>query len=93
MGVPVSPLVARRRQVRHSEERIEEVNVMTSTPDPLPMWLPAVERVSVEEMARRQGVRPIASVDELIEPDTFESDAELDEFLADLYVTRRAGMA
>ena len=66
---------------------------MTSTPDPLPMWLPAVERVSVEEMARRQGVRPIASVDELIEPDTFESDAELDEFLADLYVTRRAGMA
>jgi hypothetical protein len=66
---------------------------MTSTPGPLPMWPPAVERVSVEELARRQGVRPITSVAELIEPDAFESDEELDEFLVDLYASRRAGMA
>jgi hypothetical protein len=49
--------------------------------------------VPAEELARRQGVRPIASVDELARPDLFESDEELDEFLADLYASRRAGMA
>jgi hypothetical protein len=29
----------------------------------------------------------------LARPDLFESDEELDEFLADLYASRRAGMA
>ncbi len=37
----------------------------------------------LDEQARRKGVRPIASVDEL-RADVFESDEELDEFLADL---------
>jgi hypothetical protein len=46
--------------------------------------------VSVAELARRQGVAPIASVDELARPGIFESDEELDEFLADLYEARRA---
>jgi hypothetical protein len=48
--------------------------------------------VPTEELARRKGVHPITSVDELAEPDTFESDAELDEFLADLYASRRADL-
>lgn len=30
-------------------------------------------------------MRPITSVDELAEPDVFESDEELEEFLAGLY--------
>jgi hypothetical protein len=47
--------------------------------------------VTVAELARRQGVHPIASVDELVRPATFESDDELDEFLTDLYESRRAG--
>ncbi|HET8659523.1 MAG TPA: hypothetical protein VFM55_11055 [Micromonosporaceae bacterium] len=46
-----------------------------------------------EELARRQGVRPIVSVDELARPHLFESDDELDEFLVDLYESRRAGLA
>lgn len=50
------------------------------------------EDLSIEELARRQGVRPIKSVDELAEPEAFESDAELDEFLADLYASRRANI-
>jgi hypothetical protein len=37
----------------------------------------------LDKQARRKGVRPIASVDEL-RADVFESDEELDEFLADL---------
>ncbi|MFC7480878.1 hypothetical protein ACFQX7_13790 [Luedemannella flava] len=47
----------------------------------------------MEELARRQGVRPIASVDELSSPGTFESDDELHEFLADLYQSRRPDVA
>lgn len=61
---------------------------MTANPERGPEW--ADEDLSTEELARRQGVRPISSVDELAEPDTFESDAELEEFLADLYASRRA---
>lgn len=59
----------------------------------LPEWSSSEEHVPVEEQARRQGVRPLASADELIVPGMFESDEELDEFLADLYASRRAGMA
>jgi hypothetical protein len=53
---------------------------------------PSCRHVPVEELARRQGVRPIESVEEMARPGTFESDEELDEFLADLYASRRAGM-
>jgi hypothetical protein len=51
------------------------------------------EHIPAEELARQQGVKPIASVDELVVPGMFQSDEELDEFLADLYASRRAGMA
>ena len=57
-----------------------------------PEWGTA-EHVPVEELLRRQGVRPIESVDELACPDLFESDEELDEFLADLYAARHTGLA
>jgi hypothetical protein len=49
--------------------------------------------VPVEELARQQGVRPLESADDLLLPSAFESDEELDEFLADLYASRRAGLA
>jgi hypothetical protein len=48
--------------------------------------------VPVDELARRQGVRPIRSAGDLIGPGMFDSAEELDEFLADLYAERRAGM-
>jgi hypothetical protein len=35
---------------------------------------------------------PIESVDELAFPGVWESDQELDEFLADLYASRRASL-
>jgi hypothetical protein len=44
-------------------------------------------------LASRQGVRPLVSADDLIEPGMVESDDELDEFLKDLYASRQAGMA
>lgn len=66
---------------------------MTSnSADRLPEWGTA-EHVPVAELARRQGVGTVASIDELARPDLFESDEELDEFLADLYASRHTGLA
>jgi hypothetical protein len=59
----------------------------------VPEWRPSPEHTPAEELARQQGIRPIVSIDELARPNLFESDEELDEFLADLYASRRAGMA
>jgi hypothetical protein len=54
---------------------------------------PADGHVSVAELARRQGVSPISSAADLERPGVFESDEELDEFLSDLYASRRSGLA
>lgn len=68
-----------------------EVNVLTSNPD---HDQPGDDGyVSTEELARQQGVGPIASVVDLAQPDLWESDEEYEEFLTDLYASRRAGLA
>ncbi len=64
----------------------------SSSAEPLPMQGTA-EHVPAAELVRRQGVRPIRSVDEQVYPDAFESDEELDEFLTDLYASRHTGLA
>jgi hypothetical protein len=64
-----------------------------SNTDGIPPEWGTAKHVPAEELARRQGVRPIKSVDELARPELFESDEELDEFLADLYASRHTGMA
>lgn len=46
----------------------------------------------LDEQARRKGVLPIRSADEL-RADVFESDEELDEFLADLEAFRHEHLA
>jgi hypothetical protein len=70
---------------------------MTSTPkhpEHHPERWPADDFVPTDELARRQGVRPIASVEDLAAAeDPFESDEEYEAFLADLYASRRAGLA
>jgi len=56
--------------------------------------VPALHRaphLAAEEQVRRQGVQPIAAVDELAFPGVRESDQELNDFLADLDASRRAG--
>jgi hypothetical protein len=66
---------------------------MTSnSADGLSEWGSA-EHVPVTELARRQGVGPVASIDDLARPDLFESDEELDEFLAMVYADRHTGLA
>jgi hypothetical protein len=65
---------------------------MTSTPEH-PDDRSDDDFVPTEELARRQGVKPIKSVEELAQPDLWESDQEYEAFLADLYASRRAGFA
>jgi hypothetical protein len=65
---------------------------VTSTPEHPEHW-PTDDFVPIEELARRQDVKPIKSVDELAQPDLWESDEEYEAFLADLYASRRAGLA
>jgi len=71
---------------------VSEVIIVSSNARPMPEW-PSAEHVPAEELVRRQGTKPITSVAEMARPELFESDEELDEFLAALYATRRAGMA
>ena len=54
---------------------------------------PASASLSLDELARHQGVRPIKSVSELVRYDVFESDEEVDEFIAFTYAQRRADIA
>jgi hypothetical protein len=66
---------------------------MTTTPQQPDGW-PADDFVPTEELVRRQGVRPLTSVTDLAaDIDPFESDEEYDEFLSDLYASRRADSA
>ena len=63
------------------------------TPQQPDGW-PADDFVSTEELIRRHGVRPITSVSDLAAAeDPFGSDEEYEEFLADLYASRRADSA
>jgi hypothetical protein len=58
----------------------------------LPDWPGSAKHVPVEELARRQGVQPIGSADDLVVPGLMD-DEEHAAFLADLYASRRAEMA
>jgi hypothetical protein len=50
-------------------------------------------RESLDEQARRRGLRPVDSVDDMACFDIFETDAELDAFLAHVYTERQANLA
>jgi hypothetical protein len=65
---------------------------MSSTTEHPDQW-PTDDFVPTEELARRQGVKPITLINELAQPDLWESDEEYEAFLADLYASRRADLA
>lgn len=72
----------------------QEVVIVTSNAEWSSLWPAASEgHVPAEEQALRQGVQPITSTDDLARPGTFESDEELEEFLTDLYASRRSGLS
>lgn len=51
---------------------------------------PRYEDAPVGELARRQGEHPIATVDELADPDAFDSDEDLEDVLTYIHASRRA---
>lgn len=65
---------------------------MSITPEQSERW-PTDDFVPTEELVRRQGIQPIISVDDLAQPDPWESEEEYQEFLADLYASRRSGIS
>lgn len=68
----------------------EEVVSVTEINGQVPEW-PVERELSTEELARRQGVTPVASLRELAHPELWDSDEDYEAFLADLYASRRAG--
>jgi hypothetical protein len=50
-------------------------------------------RESLDEQARRRGIRPVMSVEDMARDDVFESDEELDAFLAWYHAERQANLA
>jgi|tagenome__1003787_1003787.scaffolds.fasta_scaffold20942962_3 hypothetical protein len=50
-------------------------------------------RESLDEQVRRRGLKPIRSVDELACEGVFDTDEELDAFLAHVYAERHANLA
>jgi hypothetical protein len=48
---------------------------------------------SIDEQARRKGVRPIGSADDLAQDGIFDTDKELDDFLAHVAAMRHADLA
>ena len=50
-------------------------------------------RESLDKQAGRLGIKPIRSVDDMVCLDAFESDEELDAFLAHVHAERQANLA
>lgn len=65
---------------------------MPTTPEQAERWS-ADDFIPTEELVRRQGVQPIITVDDLAQPDPWESDEEYQEFLDDLYAFRQSGIS
>lgn len=66
----------------------------TNAAEPPPAGRPrSTLRASLEDQIRRRGIKPIESVDDMARDDVFESDEELDEFLAFVRAERQANLA
>ena len=48
---------------------------------------------SIDDQARRKGIRPIVSADDLAQDGVFDTDEELDAFLAHVAAMRHADLA
>jgi hypothetical protein len=51
-----------------------------------------VRHEALDEQVRRLGLRPVSSADEMARDDVFDSDEELDAFLAHVYAERHANL-
>jgi hypothetical protein len=71
-----------------------EVAVMTVSGAERSSALPGPRRrETVAEQARRRGIGPVTSMDQVVRDDVFESDEELDAFLDFVRASRRSDLA
>jgi hypothetical protein len=54
---------------------------------------PEARPESIEEQVRRKGIRPVESVEDMAQDGVFESDEEVEQFLAHVYTARHADLA
>lgn len=54
---------------------------------------PRARPESIEEQVRRKGIRPVESVEDMAQDGVFESDEEVEQFLAHVYAARHADLA
>ena len=54
---------------------------------------PETRPESIDEQVKRKGVRPVESVRDMAQDGVFESDEELEQFLAHTYAARHADLA
>jgi hypothetical protein len=54
---------------------------------------PATRLESIEEQIRRKGIRPVESIEDFAQDGIFESDEEVEQFLAYIYAARQADLA
>ena len=67
---------------------------MTASNEHVHHVTPLAERqATLDELFRAKGIRPIESADDLACDGVFDSDQELEEFLAYTYAARRADLA
>lgn len=67
---------------------------MTTSDDHVRHVIPRAERqATLDQLFRAKQARPIQSADDLACDGIFETDKELDEFLAYTYAARRADLA
>ncbi|MGH3929349.1 MAG: hypothetical protein ACRDTF_05160 [Pseudonocardiaceae bacterium] len=66
---------------------------MTSSPDYSPVWGEHASLVSVDELARRKGIEHIKTIEELACDGVFDTDDEVEEFLAFVTEQRHANLA
>lgn len=66
---------------------------MTASSAHYPAESPEDRRESIDEQARRKGVKPIQSADDLAQDGVFDTDEELDAFLAHVAAVRHADLA
>ena len=54
---------------------------------------PETRPESIDEQVQRKGIRPVESVKDMAQDGVFESEAELEQFLAHVYAVRHADLA
>ena len=89
-GVPVEEIA---RLAGHASSRTTEGGGMTINSAGYAEESPDARPESIDEQVARKGIRPVESVEDMAQDGVFESEEELEQFLAHVYAARHADLA